>query len=445
MKERLTTLYNRDGTRTVLASVISIIVGLAVGSLIVLIVGLVSDQISGRSTWDGIRLVFMGILSTGRDAAGNLSFGFNPTSIGNMLFRATPLIMTGLSVAVAFKTGLFNIGAPGQYLMGTMASLMLALGIPSEVVPPALIWVIAFLGGVAAGAIWGAVPGLLNAYLNINVVLASIMTNWIAANVVTWGFDISNFKNVIEGTKSAYVYRTEYNDVMTPKFGLDELFPGSQVNGGIIIAILIAILMYVIMTKTTLGYQLKACGSNRHAARYAGIKDKRNIVLSMAIAGGLAGAGAALYYLSGNTEFYWQTYQSLPDAGFNGIPVALLAANNPIGVIFTGMFMSMLDVAGTQLTALTPFNEYITDVVIAVIVYLSAFSLVIKMLLNGRKKRKAAKAAVAEESAAPTAGETAAEEAGELAQETPDAAETPPPEGEKPTEDAAGENGGEAK
>ena len=141
MKERLTTLYNRDGTRTVLASVISIIVGLAVGSLIVLIVGLVSDQISGRSTWDGIRLVFMGILSTGRDAAGNLSFGFNPTSIGNMLFRATPLIMTGLSVAVAFKTGLFNIGAPGQYLMGTMASLMLALGIPSEVVPPALIWV----------------------------------------------------------------------------------------------------------------------------------------------------------------------------------------------------------------------------------------------------------------------------------------------------------------
>ena len=444
MKERLTTLYNRDGTRTVLASVISIIVGLAVGSLIVLIVGLVSDQISGRSTWDGIRLVFMGILSTGRDAAGNLSFGFNPTSIGNMLFRATPLIMTGLSVAVAFKTGLFNIGAPGQYLMGTMASLMLALGIPSEVVPPALIWVIAFLGGVAAGAIWGAIPGLLNAYLNINVVLASIMTNWIAANVVTWGFDISNFKNVIEGTKSAYVYRTEYNDVMTPKFGLDELFPGSQVNGGIIIAILIAILMYVIMTKTTLGYQLKACGSNRHAARYAGIKDKRNIVLSMAIAGGLAGAGAALYYLSGNTEFYWQTYQSLPDAGFNGIPVALLAANNPIGVIFTGMFMSMLDVAGTQLTALTPFNEYITDVVIAVIVYLSAFSLVIKMLLNGRKKRRTAKAAVAEESAAPTAGETAAEEAGELTQETPDAAETPP-EGEKPTEDAAGENGGEAK
>ena len=444
MKERLTTLYNKDGTRTVLASILSILIGLAVGSIIVLIVGLTSSNLSGRSAWEGIRLVLFGILSTGRDAAGSLSFGFNPTSVGNMLFRATPLIMTGLSVAVAYKTGLFNIGAPGQYLMGTMASLMLALGIPSDVVPPALIWVIAFLGGMAAGAVWGAIPGLAKAYLNINEVLASIMTNWIAANLVTWAFDVSKFKNVVESTKSAYVYKTTFNGVETPKFGLDELFPGSQVTGGIIIAILIAILMYVIMTKTTLGYQLKACGSNRHAARYAGIKDKRNIVLSMAIAGALAAGGASLYYLSGNTEFYWSTYQSLPDTGFNGIPVALLAANNPIGVIFTGMFMSMLDVAGTQLTALTPFNEYITDVVIAVIVYLSAFSLVIKMLLNGRKKRRTAKAAVVEENAAPTAGETAAEEAGELAQETPDAAETPP-EGEKPTEDAAGENGGEAK
>ena len=445
MKERLTTLYNKDGTRTVLASILSILIGLAVGSIIVLIVGLTSSNLSGRSAWEGIRLVLFGILSTGRDAAGSLSFGFNPTSVGNMLFRATPLIMTGLSVAVAYKTGLFNIGAPGQYLMGTMASLMLALGIPSDVVPPALIWVIAFLGGMAAGAVWGAIPGLAKAYLNINEVLASIMTNWIAANLVTWAFDVSKFKNVVESTKSAYVYKTTFNGVETPKFGLDELFPGSQVNGGIIIAILIAILMYVIMTKTTLGYQLKACGSNRHAARYAGIKDKRNIVLSMAIAGALAAGGASLYYLSGNTEFYWSTYQSLPDTGFNGIPVALLAANNPIGVIFTGIFMSMLDIAGVQLTALTPYNEYIPDVIIATIVYLSAFSLVIKMLLNGRKKRRTAKAAVAEESAAPTAGETAAEEAGELAQETPDAAETPPPEGEKPTEDAAGENGGEAK
>ena len=143
-----------------------------------------------------------------------------------------------------------------------------------------------------------------------------------------------SFKNLIESTKSAYIYKTTYNNVATPKLGLDKLLPGSQVNGGILVAVLFAIVMYILINKTTLGYQLKACGANRHAARYAGIQDKRNIVLSMAIAGCLAGAGAALYWLSGNTEFFWSTYQSLPAIGFNGIPVALLAINNPIGVIF---------------------------------------------------------------------------------------------------------------
>ena len=390
---RLSNLVSRDGTRTVLASIVSILIGLVVGAIIVLIVGLTSDNLSLTSAWEGIRLIFGGIFSTGRDSAGALTFGFNPTNLGNMLFRATPLIMTGLSVAVAYKTGLFNIGAPGQYLMGTMASLMLALGIPSTVVPAWIIWIIAFLGGILAGALWGAIPGMLKALLNINEVIACIMTNWIAANVVTWAFEISNFKNLVESTKSSYIYKTTFNGVETPKLGLDLLFPNSQVNGGIIIAILIAVLMYVVMNKTTLGYELKACGSNRHAARYAGINDKRNIILSMAIAGGLSGAGAALYYLAGNTEFFWSTYTSLPATGFNGIPVALLAANNPIGVIFTGIFMSMLDISGQQLTSLTPYNEYLTDVIIAVIVYLSAFSLVIKMLITGRKKRRAAESA----------------------------------------------------
>ena len=387
---RLSDFMGRDGTRTVLSSIVSILIGLVVGAVIVLIVGLTSDNLTLSSAWEGIRLIFGGLFSTGRDSAGALTFGFNPTNIGSMLFRATPLVMTGLSVAVAYKTGLFNIGAPGQYLMGTMASLMLALGIPSDVVPAGIVWIIAFLGGILAGALWGAIPGLLKALLNINEVIACIMTNWIAANVVTWGFEISNFKNLVESTKSSYVYKTTFNGVQTPKLGLDVLFPNSQVNGGIIIAIIIAVLMYILMNKTTLGYELKACGSNRHAARYAGINDKRNIVLSMAIAGGLAGAGAALYYLSGNTEFFWNTYTSLPATGFNGIPVALLAASNPIGVVFTGIFMSMLDIAGTQLTSLTAYNEYITDVIIAVIVYLSAFSLVIKMLISGRKKKKAA-------------------------------------------------------
>ena len=404
-------LLDREGTRTVLASIISIIIGMLVGSVLILVMGFVSDTLSPASAWEGIRLVFGGLFSTGRDASGSLTWGFNPTSIGNMLFRATPLIMTGLSVAVAFKTGLFNIGAPGQYLMGTAASLVIALGIPSETVPAGLIWVLAFLGGGLAGALWGTIPGMMKAFLNINEVLACIMTNWIAANLVTWFFDGSDYRNLVENTKSAYIYRTAYNNVETSKMGLDLLFPNSQVNGGILIAAVLAVLVYILMTRTTLGYELKACGSNRHAARYAGINDKRNIVLSMAIAGALSGIGAALYYLAGNTEFYWSTYQTLPATGFNGIPVALLAANNPIAVVFTGCFMSMLDIVGLQLTNLTAYNEYITDVIISVIVYLSAFSLVIRMALSrvGRRhaRRPAAPAADGESGKPEKGGEGA--------------------------------------
>ena len=423
MKLKLQTLGRSDGFNKLLSSLISIVVGLLVGGIVVLIVGLVEPKITSGSVWDGIRLIFAGILSTGRDAAGSLTWGFNAQNIGNMLFRATPLIMTGLSVAVAFKTGLFNIGAPGQYLMGTLASLCIALGIPSSSVPAGVIWVLALLGGMLAGALWGAIPGLLKALLNINEVLACIMTNWIAANLVTWMFDISNFKNMVENTKSGYIYKTTYNGVATPKLGLDKLFPGSQINAGILLAILLAIVVYIIMQKTTFGYQLKACGSNRHAARYAGIPDKRNIVLSMAIAGALAGTGAALYWLSGNTEFYWTTYQALPAVGFNGSPVALLAINNPIGVIFAGIFMAMLDIVGMQLTNLTAYNEYITDVIIAVIVYLSAFSLVIRMMLvNIRKRKELKKAAV---TTAPVPPEAAAQPLDAPEETPPDAAEEP--------------------
>ena len=410
MSEKLSNLWRKDGTKSVASSLISILVGLAVGAIIILIMGVASDNLGLRSAWEAIRLEFLGLFSTGRGDGGSLTFGFNPVNMGNMLFRATPLILTGLSVAVAYKTGLFNIGAPGQYLMGTAATLMLALGIPTSAVPAPLVWVIAFVGGILAGAIWGCIPGLVKAFLNINEVLACIMTNWIAANLVSWVFDGSSFRNTTENTKSAYIYMTSHNGVQTAKMGLDSIFPNSQVNGGILIAIVIAILMYILMNKTTLGYQLKACGSNRHAARYAGIADKRNIVLSMAIAGGLSGGAAALYYLSGNTEFFWNTYQSLPDTGFNGIPVALLAVSNPIGVIFTGCFMSMLDIVGQQITNLTPYNEYISDVIVATIVYLSAFSLLIKMLLTGRRKKKLAEAAGEAQptltQAAPPPGET---------------------------------------
>lgn len=382
--------YAKDGSKSVISAIISILIGMLVGTVIIVIVGLTSPEITGKGILEGIKLVFLGVFSTGRDG-GDLSFGFNPVNMGNLLFRATPLIMTGLSVAVAFKTGLFNIGAPGQYLMGTTATLYVALTIPTETVPAWIVWILAFLAGIIAGALWGSIPGILKAYLNINEVITCIMTNWIAANLVTWFFDVRDtLKNSAEGGKVGYIRPTASNGVETFDFGLDKLFPGSQVNGGIIIAIIIAVLMYIIMSKTTFGYQLKACGSNRHAAKYAGINDKLNIIYSMAIAGALSAAGASLYYLSGNTEFFWTTYQALPAEGFNGIPVALLASNHPVAVVFTGCFMSMLNIAGMQLKTLTAYNEYITDIIIASIVYLSAFAMIIKMFLNNRQKKKEA-------------------------------------------------------
>ena len=409
--------FRKDSVKTILASLIAILVGMLAGIIVIIVVGLTNSSIAPSNIWDGVRLVALGVFNKGRDATtGALQFGFNPTYFGNMLFRAMPLILTGLSVAIAYKTGLFNIGAPGQYLAGTCASLFLALSIPTSSIPAWLVWVIALLGGMIAGALWGCIPGLLKAMLNINEVIACIMTNWLAASLVTWAFDISNLKNVIEGTKTGYIYKTSMiiNDVVvdgvqtvagtnipegaqvlatrggvaTAKMGLDRIFSGSQVNGGILIAILLAVIFYIIMEKTTLGYQLKACGSNRHAAKYAGIRDKRNIVLSMALAGAMAGTAGALYSLSGNTEFFWTTYQSLPAVGFTGIAVALLAVNNPIGVIFSGIFMSLLNINGQQLTNLTAYNEYITDVIIAAIVYLSAFMLIIKTWLGRKKKER---------------------------------------------------------
>lgn len=390
----LMNLWKKDSVKSIASSIISIICGLIIGCIILIIITLFPTKgtiLSFGTAVDGIQLIFAGIFNVGKNASGDLIFGFNSVNFGDMLFRATPLILTGASVAVAFKTGLFNIGAPGQYLVSTAVTLIIALSIPSSVMPPAAIWTLAFLGGILMGALWGAVPGLFKAFLNVNEVITCIMMNWIAANVVTMLFDKTTgpFKLLLDpsGTKNlAYVFKTTHNNVATSKMGLDFIFKGSQVNGGIIIAIVLAIIVYIVLNKTTFGYKLKACGSNKHAAKYAGINEKTSIIYSMAIAGGLAGAGAALYYLSGNTEFAWETYQSLPGVGFNGIPVALLACNNPLGVIFSASFISLLDVNGMQLKYMTPYNEYITSIITAIIVYFSAFSLLFKQVLSGKIK-----------------------------------------------------------
>ena len=380
-------LLKNDAVQSLLASLGCIVFGLLVGYIVLLFI---QPKGAGKAILTIIENFF-----TYNRAETQMKY------LGSTLVKTAPLLMCSLSILFAYKVGLFNIGAAGQYVVGSCASLYAALAWGWS-------WLPCMLLAVAAGMAAGAIVGLLKTFCNVNEVISGIMLNWIflyATNMI-----LTNVKEVA----SPYTYQmhSAAQQALLPSLGLDKLFPGSQVNGGIIIAILLAILVYIVITKTTFGYELRACGANRHAARYAGIHDKRNIILSMAIAGALAGAAGSLYYLSGNTEFFWTTYQSLPAAGFNGIAVALLAVNNPIAVIFTGCFMSILDIAGLQITNLTVYNEYITDVIIAVIVYMAAFSLIIKMWIAERQKKRAKKA----EQAAPAApaAETPAEKREEV-------------------------------
>ena len=382
MKQKLTDLYAKNGTKKVLASLLSILAGLLLGSIVVIIVGLAEQKITTAGMWEGVRLIFAGILSTGRDAAGALTWGFNAQNVGNMLFRAMPLIMTGLSVAVAFKTGLFNIGAPGQYLMGTLVSLSVALGIPSESVPVGIIWLLAFLGGMLAGALWGAIPGFFKAYFNINEVITSIMFNWIGLYLVNEliyqngtgpMYDVRNTRT-LNLSKNA-----DFAQSLIPDFGLNKLFQTNSTTIAIFLAAAVAVLIWVVLNKTTFGYELKAVGLNKSAARYAGINEKKNIILSMAIAGALAGFGAGLFYLSNVSQWNPLNSTSLPAMGFNGISVALLASSNPIGTVFSALFISHISVGGSFLSTKFYPTE-ISDLISGIIIYLCAFS----MLFRGK-------------------------------------------------------------
>lgn len=295
--------------------------------------------------------------------------------LAKTLYQAAPLIMTGLSVGFAFKTGLFNIGATGQYTIGAFCALVAGIqfGLP---------WYAALIAAMIGGAVWGFVPGICKALFNVNEVITSIMFNWIGLFLVN--LCISNMPMMIAnywaGTQSDRTpnLATCNPSAMIPKAGLDELMGSNYMNISIFLVILIALIVYIVLNKTTFGYELKACGFNRNASAYAGINANRNIVLSMIIAGGLSGIGGGIYYLSGTAQY--TLVKSLLSAGFNGIPVALLASSHPIGTIFSGLFVSYIQVGGD---AMQPeFAKEIVDIIISVIIYLSAFSLLMKELLG---------------------------------------------------------------
>lgn len=346
----------RQKSSSVLAALLCILIGLIVG-LIALVI------INPEHAW---QQGFLRIIQGG--------FYDFPYGVGKTLTNSAPLIMTGLSVAFAFKTGLFNIGAAGQYTLGAFGGLYCALILN-------LPWYVCLLASALFGAVWGAIPGVFKAYLNINEVITSIMFNWIGlymVNEIIYArgtgamYDANNTRTWKVADRSP--------DSLIPSGGMAELFHTPSTTISIFLAIAAAILIWVVLEKTTFGYELKAVGLNKNAARYAGINEKKNIILSMTIAGALAGFGAGLLYLSGGAEWNPLNTTSLPAMGFNGIATALLAASHPIGTIFSSIFISHITVGGSFLPT-KYFPAEIADLISGIIIYLCAFAMLFRGLI----------------------------------------------------------------
>jgi simple sugar transport system permease protein len=287
--------------------------------------------------------------------------------------------MTGLAVGFAFKMGLFNIGASGQYTMGMFFALY--VGFMWDL-PPGIHWIVAILAGMLGGMIWGFIPGIFKALLNVNEVITSIMFNYIGMYLVDmW---IQGNAVMFVSTKS----RTNYlpSNVQIPSLGID----GSNVNLGILLAIIIGIVLYIVLQKTTFGYELKATGHNKYASDYAGMKGKKNIILTMVIAGGLAGLGGAFAILApsaiAGSSMTYEPINIIAANGFNGIAVALLGSAHPLGIIFSSVFISHIQ-RGGSLAGLVGFKPEIIDVVIGVIIYFSAFAMIMSTALARFVKR----------------------------------------------------------
>ncbi len=384
----------KSATGTLLASLLCILIGLVVGFVVLLVLGAVTVAQSGESMSFGDLLSttwhsgFKAILHGGFYANANVM----GMGVRMEILQAAPLIMTGLSVAFAFKTGLFNIGAAGQYTVGAYFALYCAIMLK-------LPWWVCLLASALGGAIWGAIPGIFKALLNVNEVITAIMFNWIglyAVNTLIYQAGTGPMFNV--NTTKTHTLAAASPDSMLPTFNVGNYFGNMfKPSIGIFIAIGVAILVWVLINKTTFGYELKACGHNKEAARYAGINEKKNIILSMTIAGALAGFGAGLFYLSGSKEWEPLVSTILPATGFNGISVALLASSNPIGAIFSAIFIAHITVGGGFMTAKL-FPSEVADIISGVVIYLCAFSLLFKgsilKLLGGKtKETKAVKPA----------------------------------------------------
>ena len=367
-------IFKNPGVQSLLTSLLCILLGLFIGYLVLLL-------INPTGAWGAITNVMKNFL-TYSSAKAQLKY------LGNTLVRTAPLLMCSLSVLFVYKVGLFNIGAAGQYVAGACACLYAALYLHWH-------WLPCMLLAIAAGALLGVISGLLKSSFNVSEVISGIMLNWIALYITNM-----LLTNVKEAT-SPYTYqlKAEGPQAILPQISLSKLLSGNQyVTIAIPIAIVCAVVIWVVLSKTLFGYELKATGNNPNAAKYCGMAEKRNIILTLAIGGALAGLGASLLYQTGYEQ--WQcTYSSVPSMGFNGIAAAFLGGLSPIGSIFASFFIQHITAGGAYVDK-SLYCSQISDLISAIIIYLCSFVLFFKTVLSSwiarheeKKARKAAQAA----------------------------------------------------
>lgn len=340
-----------------LNSIIAVVLGLIAGAILMVIIG--------DNPIDGYVYLFKGGL-------------MNVSRIGDTLATATPLILTGLSVGFAFKTGLFNIGTPGQMLFGGFCATAVGLTYNSSMPRPILLIAMIIVGALA-GAVWAFVPGILKAKFNVNEVVSSIMMNWTCYWIIYYVIP-AYFKGSSE-TESKNI-----PDMASLKATwLTDLFSGSYINLGILISIIAVILIGFILNKTVLGYELKAVGFNRDAAEYAGMSVNKNIVIAMMISGALSGLAGVTQYIGNASNIQIGV---MPSQGFDGIAVSLLGANSPLGIFISAIFFGLLYSGKGFMNANTSIPPEIADTIIAIIIYFAAISAAVPIIVNKIKHKR---------------------------------------------------------
>ncbi len=365
-------ILKNNAVQTLLASLLCILLGLLLGYIVLLF-------INPSGAGEAILAVCKNYLNYSR---ANLQM----KNFGNTLVKTAPLLMCSLSVLFAYKVGLFNIGAAGQYVAGVCASIYAALAWGWG-------WFACLVFAILASALLGAIVGLLKSYCNVNEVISGIMLNWIT--LYTTNMVLSNVK---ESTSPYTLHiKNAAPQALLPTLGLGKLFSNNSYTSiAIPLSVVAAVVIAILLDKTRLGYELRATGNNKNAAKYAGMAERRNIILTLVIAGALAGLGGALLYLT-DYEQWSVTQSSVPGMGFNGIAAAFLGGLNPIGTIFSSYFIQHITSGGAYVDK-TLYCSQISDLISSIIIYLCGFVLFIKYAINtgiARREDKAAKAQAA--------------------------------------------------